>query len=317
MSMSTTQTAGIDIGKAYLDIALYPSGAALRLANDSEGHGRLLHWLIEHDIARVGLEASGGYERGVAEVLRDAGLEVALLQPRQVRAFAVFRLRRAKNDRLDAQLIAHCTAELDRVRSAPDPRLAPFAEHLRLIEQIETDLTRSKTRNEAYRCPRLKRWLAQETARLERRLKAELVLLAKTVSASADLHHRLTLIESVEGVGRRTALSLLILMPELGHLTRAEIASLAGLAPFDHESGKQCGQRRIAGGRHRVRRSLYAASLAASFRWNAGLKALYQRLRDSGKPHKVALVACARKLLTFVNTVVARDTPWVKFSAAS
>ncbi|WP_010219308.1 IS110 family transposase [Sphingomonas sp. PAMC 26621] len=279
MSLSTTQTAGIDIGKAYLDIALYPSGAALRLANDSEGHGRLLHWLIEHDIARVGLEASGGYERGVAEVLRDAGLEVALLQPRQVRAFAVFRLRRAKNDRLDAQLIAHCTAELDSVRSAPDPRLAPFAEHLRLIKQIEADLARSKTRNEAYRCPRLKRWLAQETTRLERRLKAELLLLTKTLSAAPDLLHRLTLIESVEGVGRRTALSLLILMPELGHLTRAEIASLAGLAPFDHESGKHCGQRRIAGGRHRVRRSLYAASLAASFRWNASLKALYQRLR--------------------------------------
>jgi transposase len=316
MSLSTTSTAGIDIGKAHLDIALYPSGAALRLANDSEGHSRLLRWLIEHDVGRVGLEASGGYERGVAEALRGAGLEVALLQPRQVRAFAVFRLRRAKNDRLDAQLIAHCTAELDSVRGAPDPRLAPFAEHLRLIEQIETDLARSKTRNEAYRTPRLKRWLVQETARLERRLKAELALLAKTLSASADLLHRLTLIESVEGVGRRTALSLLVLMPELGQLTRAEIASLAGLAPFDHESGKYCGQRRIAGGRHRVRRSLYAASLAASFRWNASLKALYQRLRDKGKPHKVALVACARKLLTFVNTVVARDTPWQKLGTA-
>jgi transposase len=320
MADISTKTAGIDIGKAYLDVALHPSGEALRLPNDAEGYRALIAWLRGHGVTRVGLEASGGYERNVLEALRAADLpgdlEVALLQPRQVRAFGLFRLRRAKNDRLDALLIAHCTAELDAVRAAPDPRLAPLAEHLRLIEQIEADLARLKTRAEAYREKRLLRWIKAESTRIERRLKAELLLLTKQVMAHEDLKHRLALIESVEGVGRRTALSLLILMPELGTLNHARIASLAGLAPYDHDSGKYHGQRRIAGGRGRVRRALYAAAFPASFRWNNRLIALYKRLRDKGKPHKMALVACARKLLTFVNAVLARGSHWQKSNTA-
>ena len=312
MGKSITSVAGIDIGKTWLDIAVFGSGEALRLPNSIEGHAALLEWLGRHGVTRVGLEASGGYERDVCAGLRAAGFEVALLQPRQVRAFAVYRLRRAKNDRLDAALIAHCTAALDEVRAAPDPRMASFAEHLRLIEQIETDLARFKTRRDAYRQARLKRWLEQEVARLERRLKAELALLAKSIIGHQDLAQRLALIESVQGIGRRTALSLLVLMPELGQLNRSEIASLAGLAPFDRESGQYRGQRRIAGGRPRVRRSLYAAALPAAFRWNDGLVALYKRLREHGKSHKVALVACARKLLTFANAVVARGSAWTK-----
>jgi transposase len=268
-------------------------------------------------VTRVGLEASGGYEREVYDLLCERGFEVALLQPRQVRAFAVYRLRRAKNDRLDAALIAHCTAELDHVRQARDTRLTAMAEHLRLVEQIEADLACMKTRQEAYREARLKRWITQEIARLERRLKLELVLLAKNLARHEDLARRLDLVESVEGIGRRTALSLVILMPELGKLDRAQIASLAGLAPFDRDSGKHSGVRRIAGGRHRVRRALFAAALAASFRWNPSLVALYKRLREKGKPHKQALVACARKLLIFANTVAARETPWQKANVAN
>ncbi len=317
MSDGITVVAGIDIGKAHFDVAVHGSKAAVRLANDADGRAQLVVWLGEHGVARVGLEASGGYERDACEALRAGGFEVALLQPRQVRAFAHYRLRRAKNDRLDAALIAHCTASLEEIRGAPDPRMASLAEHLRLIEQIETDLARFRTRSEAYRSPRLMRWLAQEIARLERRLKAEILLLTKDIGRHQDLAARLTLIESVQGIGRRTALGLLVLMPELGRLTRGEIASLAGLAPFDHESGQYHGQRRIAGGRHRIRRSLYAAALPAAMRWNANLVALYRRLRDTGKPHKLALIACARKLLTFANAVVARGTPWIKPIAAS
>jgi transposase len=259
-------TAGIDVGKQSLDIACHPSGQALRVDNSTVGIKTLLRWLKNQHVARVGLEASGGYEREVASALRKAGFDVALLQPRQVRAFALFRLKLAKNDRLDAALIARCTAEIETVCTAPDPRLEPLAEHLRLIEQLETDLARAKTRAEAYRTPRLKRTLAREAARLALRVKAELLLLSKAVRAMADLARRMDLVASVQGIGQRTALTLVILMPELGQLTRAEAASLAGLAPFDHESGKYRGKRRIAGGRHRVRRALYAAALPASFR---------------------------------------------------
>ena len=212
------------------------------------------------------MEASGGYERGLASALREAGFAVAVLQPRQVRAFALFRLKRAKNDRLDAALIARCVAEIDTPRAAPDPRMEPLAEHLRLVEQLEADLARPRTRVEAFRTPRLQRAIAREAERLARRVKAELLLLAKAIATIPELARRMALIESVQGIGRRTALTLVILMPELGRLTRAEAASLAGLAPFDRDSGQYRGQRRIAGGRHRVRRALYAAALPASFR---------------------------------------------------
>jgi transposase len=132
-----------------------------------------------------------------------------------------------------------------------------------------------------------------------------------------DLKTRLELVLSVPGIGERTALALLIRLPELGALSREEAAALAGLAPFDDDSGTQCGQRHIAGGRARLRRSLYAAALPAAFRWNPALIALYRRLKERGKPHKVALVACARKLLVYANTVVARGTPWLVRSAVN
>jgi transposase len=312
MAHSTTSVSGIDISKAHLDVALDGREERLRVPNTREGCRQLATWLARHGVGRAGMEASGGYERLPAEDLRKAGIEVALLQPRQVRAFAVYRLKRAKNDRIDAALIARCTAELDVVRPQRDPRLALLDEHLRLIEQIEADTSRMKTRREAYHTPRLGRWIEQEVARLERRLKAELALLMKTIAQHDDLLERLHLIETVEGVGRRTALTLLILMPELGQISREEAASLAGLAPFDDDTGKQRGQRHIAGGRFRVRRAIYAAALAASFRWNPKLVTFYQRLRDKGKSHKQALVASARKLLIFVNTVLTRRSAWEK-----
>jgi transposase len=286
MADHSMSVAGIDIGKQTLDIACHPSGLALRVDNTPAGHRRLAGWLTEQAVGRVGLEATGGYERGVAQALREAGFEVAVLQPRQVRAFALFRLKLAKNDRLDAALIARCAAELEAVRAAPDPQLAPLAEHLRLIEQLEADLARAKTRSDAYRTPRLKRALAREAGRLERRVKAELLLLGKAVAASADLARRLALIESVAGIGRRTALSLLILMPELGRLTRGEIASLAGLAPFDRDSGQYRGQRRIAGGRGRVRRAPRQLPLEPSPRRHLPAPARQRQEPQTG-PHRL------------------------------
>jgi transposase len=316
MAQFSTTVAGIDVGKNHLDVALYPAGEALRVPNTPAGHAKLTAWLHARAVSRVGLEASGGYERGPLEALREAGFTPFLLQPVQVRAFAMFKLRRAKNDRLDAALIAQCTADLKgEPREAPDPRLADLAEHLRLIEQIEVDIVRSKTRAETYRLAHAKRSLARDLARLERRLKIELAAIVRELAKHDDLMRRLTLVESVQGIGRRTALTLVILMPELGSLDRAKIAALAGLAPFDDDSGRRNGPRRIAGGRSRVRRALFAAALPASMRWNTSLIALYERLRTAGKPHKAALVACSRKLLTFANAVLARGLAWEPVSA--
>jgi transposase len=303
--------AGIDIGKANLDVALIPTGETTRYANDPAGRRALVGWLTRGGVERVGLEASGGYERPVCEVLRKANFEVALLQPRQVRGFAHYKLKRAKNDRIDADLIAQVAASLSQVRQARDPRLEKFDEHLRLVEQLERDRARMKTRREAYRDKRLLRVIDAEIARIERKAMAELALLSANIARHADLARRLALIKSVEGLGHRTAIALLILLPELGLADREQIASLAGLAPFDHDSGSFNGVRRIHGGRPRVRRALYAAALPASFRWNLACKAMYQRLRERGKTHKQALVACARKLLIFANTILARGSEWV------
>ena len=311
MSDVSMVVAGIDIGKARLDVALH--GAADRMAfdNSAAGHRQLIQWLRAAQVVRVGLESTGSYSQEVTGTLREAGFEVAVLQRLQVRAFAQYRLRRAKSDPLDAALIATYAALLDKVHVASDARLVPLAEHLRLIEQLESDVVRAKTRLEAAHLAHVRRFLRREVERLERREAAERILLIKSIAAEPDLLARLQLIQSVDGVGERTALSLLLLLPELGRLEREPIVSLAGLAPFVRQSGKWRGQSRIGGGRDRVRRALYAASLAAAFRWNPAIKALYQRLKTAGKPHRKIMIACARKMLIQVNAVVARGTPWI------
>ena len=144
---------------------------------------------------------------------------------------------------------------------------------------------------------------------------AELRRIGERLRAHDDLALRLDLVLSVPGIGARTAVALIVRMPELGHVSREQAAALAGLAPFDNDSGKHKGQRHIAGGRARLRRSLFAAALPAAFRWNKALIALYARLTGHGKPHNAALIACARKLLIYANTVVQRGTPWTEKTA--
>lgn len=226
------------------------------------------------------------------------------------KAYARVHLRWAKNDKLDAILIAARAASIEQPRIRPDERLAKLAGLLTFVEQIEEDIVRFKTRLEQIEDPRLRRMVLVDIARLKAR-KAELLRIATTLRAHDDLARRLALVLSVPGLGERTALALIVRMPELGRLTREEAASLASLAPYDDDSGKHEGHRFIAGGRGRLRRALFAATLPAAFRWNKALIALYQRLIERGKAHKIALIACARRLLIYANTVVQRGTPWI------
>lgn len=284
----------------------------MAVANTLPGWRRLAANLVKASVTRVGIEATGGYERGVVEHLRAAGLVVLVLQPIQVKAYARVHLRRAKNDALDAELIAACAATLDPPRITPDPRLTELAEHLTFLEQTEEDIARFKTRLEHIDEPRLRRIVITDIARLKLRRATQMLLIERHLRAHSDLACRLDLVLSIPGIGKRTALALLIRMPELGQVSREEAAALAGLAPFDDDSGKHKGQRHIAGGRGRLRRSLYAAALPAAFRWNKALVALYARLIMRGKAHNAALIACARKLLIYANTVVQRGTPWTE-----
>src|SRR6202158_5433908 len=310
MAKRTTICAGIDTGKRKLDIALDGSSEQLQIGNTPEGYKTLSDWLRRHRVKRIGIEASGGYEQAVVAELRRKGFVVVVFQPAQVRAYAKFRLQRAKNDKIDAALIAACTAAVKTIHAPPDARLLPFAEHLTMIDQIGEDITRLKNRIETCRNSRFRQTWKEDIARLEKREKIEFKALVAPIRKHRDLAERLDLINSVDGIGPPTAVAILVRLPEIGRITREQAVALAGLAAYDDDSGEQVGVRHIEGGRKRLRRALYTAALAASFRWNGQLIQLYQRLIAAGKEHKRALVACARKMLIFANTVVARGTPW-------
>lgn len=314
MAEHSKPVAGIDTGKAHLDIALHDRPGCRRLTNDPAGRRSLITQLKADGVEHVGIEASGGYERGVVSALRGAGFRVSLHQPLQIKAFAKVTLRRAKNDRLDAALIAAFTAlitEAQPERATPDPRLQPLADRLVFIEQAIEDATRAKLRLEHQSDPRLRRQLEADARRAARRTEQEFERLVAAVRAEPDLAERLDLLLTIPGLGLKTALRLVVLMPELGTLSREQAASLAGLAPFDHDSGQHHGERHISGGRARVRTALYTAALPAAYKWNPALVALRTRLTARGKTHKQALVACARKLLTYANAVLERGTPWI------
>jgi transposase len=268
MTQTSITTAGIDTSKLKLDIAIHQRTERWQVANTLSGWRVLAANLVKAGVTRVGIEATGGYERGVVEHLRTAGFTVLVLQPMQVKAFGRVHLRRAKNDDLDAVLIAACTAALNQPKIAPDPRLAELARNLTFLEQIEEDIARFKTRLEHIDEPRLRRLVTSDIARLKARRAAQIRDIAKHLRGHDDLAKRLDLVLSVPGIGERTALALIIRMPELGQISREEAAALAGLAPFDDDSGLHRGQRHIAGGRGRLRRSLFAAALPAAFRWN-------------------------------------------------
>jgi transposase len=302
--------AGIDIGKHRLDIAVPARIAKHVLANNAAGHRQLCTLLAEHGVTRVGLEATGGYERELVRALDSAGFEVIVLQPRQVRGFALFKLRLAKSDSIDAAIIAECAAAHDGVRLPRDQRLEPLREHLTVIEQIEEDISRNKIRSEHISDPRLKAHFADEITRLKALRRSEIKQLLARLRQHDDLAHRLCLIASIQGIGERTALTLVIRMPELGKISKQQAAALIGVAPILHQSGQYKGQSRIGGGRARPRTALFAATQAACRQWNPQLIAFYNRLIKAGKHHRAAVVACARKLLIFVNTVLARNTPW-------
>jgi transposase len=312
MRKSSTVCAGIDTGKYKLDVAIDANSARAQFVNDADGHKKLSAWLRQRRVKRIGIEASGGYEQHVVTRLRRDGFVVIVFQPARVRAYATFRGQLAKNDRIDATMIAACTAATKKIHAPPDPRLQQFAHPLTLIEQITEDIARFKTRRESCRDEHARRHWDEQIARFEEIQERELKALVADIRAHRDLAARLDLIESVDGVGLRTAVAILVRLPEIGRLTRGEIAALAGLAPYDDDSGEQTGVRHIRWGRKRLRGSLYAAALPAAIRWNPHLVALYDRLTAAGKTHKVALVACARKLLIFVNTVVERGRPWLK-----
>jgi transposase len=308
---SNTKVAGVDVGKHRLDVALHGQADQLQVANDATGRAQLVAWLQAHGVTRVGLEATGGYERAVRSDLETAGLEVVVHQPLEVRLFARLKRLRAKNDRLDAGLIAAATAQVEAVRAAQDPGLVELAQRLTAYEQVSDQTAELKIFMEHVTLADLAATLReqiQSLVRLKARLASE--ILAR-IKSRPDLLARYRLLLSLPGVGPVVAASLLVRMPELGAMRPGQPASLLGVAPFDRDSGQWKGLRFIAGGRARPRRMLYIAALSAK-RFDPDFKAFALRLVAAGKPVKVAVVAVMRKLIEAANLVLKRQQPWIR-----
>jgi transposase len=301
--------AGIDIGKRRLDVAIHGGDERLELANTAAELSELVVWLKARGVSRVGMEASGGYEKAVRQALEEASFEVVLHQPLEVRLFARLKRLKAKNDRIDAVLIAAATSQVDTVKAAGDPRLRELAERMTAYEQISDQLARMKTTLEHVTLEDVARLFMAQVRGLEDLKKTLAGEIRRRIGAHADLAARYRLLLSLPGVGPITAMSLVIRMPELGQMKRGQAAALIGVAPFDRDSGQHKGQRFISGGRARPRRMLYLAALAAR-RCDPNLEAFATRLLQRGKPAKLALVAIMRKLIENANLVLARGQPW-------
>jgi transposase len=301
---------GIDVAKAWLDVAVRPCGPAKspwRVANSDSTESNSIPALVAQLRALaprvIVLEATGGYERPIVARLAEVGLPVAVVNPRQVRDFAKATGRWAKTDRLDAQVLAHFA---EAVR--PDPRLLPDNATQRLTALLERRsqfvamLTAEKNRrHQALKS--IRPLIEQHIAWLEQGLKELNAELDRALQTSPVWRAREQLLRSVPGVGRILALTLLADLPELGTLPYKQLAALVGVAPLNRDSGLLTGKRLIWGGRARVRAVLFMSSLAA-VRYNPVLHACWVRLRERGKPKKVALVACMHKLLTILNAMV-------------
>jgi transposase len=306
--------AGIDVSKQWLDVALWPKGETLRVARDDAGLAELARWLADRRVMRVGLEASGGYERLVVDHLEAAGFEVVLLNPLRVRRFAEAKGRLAKNDRVDAQTVAQFTAIIaDPAPSSGRRRdLDRLVEHLSVRRQLRAWIVDCDNQLEHLRDTALRRQIAARQAGLRGSLARLDRKLDDLVAAVGALDRRGRRMRSVPGVGPVLMHTLLALLPELGTLSRRAIASLVGVAPFDDDSGDRAGERHIAGGRQAVRDALYMAALVAK-RHNPVIAAFAKRL--AGKKPKVIIVACMRKLLVMLNAMLRDGRDWAPNAA--
>lgn len=300
---------GVDVSKDTLDVAVRPGEKCWQTANTEEAFPELVARLRRLEPELIVIEATGGLERAVVAAMVQAGLPVAVINPRQSREFAKATGRLAKTDEIDAEDLAFFGEALrPEVRSLPDAAVQTLAalntRRQQLIDMLVAERNRLGTALPAAR-PSLRehiRWLEREKENVESELQRQ-------IDDNVSLRAKFTLLCTVKGVGPATSIALLSHLPELGRVNRKEIAALVGVAPFNRDSGRWRGKRTTWGGRAPVRSKLYMAALSAS-RHNPVIRAFYQRLIEAGKPKKVALTACMRKLIVILNTMVKNGTLW-------
>jgi transposase len=300
---------GVDVAKASLDIAMYSSDKKWQFSNDEAGIKQGVELLKGLSPTLVVMESTGGYETPLAYALKESGIPVAIVNPREVRDFAKATGKLAKTDTLDAKVLAHFSAVIE-----PEPSSisseelqelgAILARRRQIIEMLTAEKNRLHTAKKVVRA-RIKAHIAY----LENELAETEAGLRNGIKESPIEREKYNLLRSVPGVGPNLCTTLLIELPELGKLNKKQIAALVGVAPLNRDSGTLRGKRTVWGGRATVRASLYMAALVAS-RYNPIIKAFYQRLCAAGKAKKVALTACMRKLLVILNAMLQHGTPW-------
>lgn len=301
---------GIDVAKQQLEVAAHESDYQFRCPNKASAFGELITELISLRPALIVLEATGGLEIRVVSALHTAGLPVVVVNPRQVRDFAKALGQLAKTDRLDARVLAHFAAAikppLRPIKSKEEQELdALTGRRSQLIEMLTDEKNRRASAASETVRDKIKEhidWLEECIAELDEQLKALL-------QSSVPWQAKDEILQSVPGIGPVTSFSVIADLPELGTLNRQKISKLVGVAPLNCDSGQQRGPRHIYGGRARLRRVLYMATLTA-LRWNPVIKEFYERLCANQKPFKVAITACMHKLLNIINVMVRDSTCW-------
>lgn len=302
---------GIDVSKAKLDVCCLPSGEWREFENTLAGFAALVKWLAAKPDCLLVVEATGAYERELVYAVQDAGLEIARCNPRQTRDFAKAIGQLAKTDKIDARVLAQFALKIQPRPSALIPERQRELEALvtrrrQLIDLRTAEQNREKQVSQKF----VLKSLASVLKALGRELEAIEERILKLLESHDDWRRKLEVLQSVKGVGPATGAALVAEMPELGDLNRQAVAALVGVAPYPRESGQHRGKRVIQGGRGKVRTALYMAALNAC-RHNPSIRAFFQRLRAAGKSYKVAMVACMRKLLVLLNSLLKQNTLWI------
>ncbi len=303
------QFVGIDLSKAHLDVALHPQTQQWKLSNDEAGLATLSQYLQQQKPSLIVLEATGGLERPVVKALVKVGFQVAVVNPRHVRHFAKAKGLLAKTDNLDAKVLAQYGESIK-----PEPRPLPdeqtqqlkdlLARRRQLVEMLKAEKNRKGRAHPTiiYQIQTHIDWLEQRLKNIEQKIE-------KLQKNNRIWHKKADVLQSVPGVGPVTCATILGDLPELGSLSHKQISALVGVAPFNRDSGRWKGQRVVWGGRKQVRSVLYMSTISA-INCNEVIRQFYERLIATGKPYKVAVVACMRKLLVILNAMIKHLMPW-------
>jgi transposase len=308
----TKITIGIDISKANLDVACFCVGEPRQFSNDDKGHKAFLKWLSQFDVTLIVFEPTGPYHRRLERLLADADLPYAKINPRQARRFAEATGKLAKTDRVDAIMLARFGALLTPTQSTiKSQELEDLAELHVARRGLMKDRTVTMNRQHSLVSPFLKRQATQRLKQIEAHITAIDERCRNLVKADPQLRQRRDILLTIPGIGKLTALILLIEMPELGTMDKRQAAVLAGLAPMTRQSGTWKGKSFIRGGRANLRQALYMPALVAS-RFNQDLRQKYQAMIAAGKPAKVAITAIMRRLITIANALLRDQRKWTE-----